>query len=467
MKKQIMYYISSWMSLRNKSTHLFIAITFMVCWSPLYSMSNLNFNSDSLSKTSSKDSLKTLDKKIHLSGIPIISANPVVGVAFGIAVNGAFCIGGDVSTTRFSAITIVPTYTTKKQATVVLRNYLYLKNDEYIVTGDLLWKKFPNYNNGLGAETPEYWANEVTPIGIKFSQVLQKRLIKNFYSGIGFNLVINYDIQDGGSSAIKSYLNSESEKDANTVWENINTTIPYVLKDEAQKQNFMAEWNVMSTDSLQQKYFNSPYSIYKTAYGNKLNALGLNIGATYDSRDNLNTPKKGLYASAKYEYYFKGLVNEQQFSILSTDLRFYKTIINEKNILAFWNYNAFAFQDVPFILLPANATDPSATGTRGYKGLRYRGFNYISAEVEYRRHIWKAIGLVGFINAHSVSENSTYLKYQNKPTNWDNKFKHLNLAYGIGTRIQLNKVSRATLNFDYAWDVKGNGNFYMAMNAVF
>lgn len=442
----------------------FTLVSLSIKSNEVYFQKWINYSANIVPDSSNSSSLT---KKVYVSGIPIISANPVVGVAFGLALNGVFCIGGNTKTTRYSSVTFVPTYTTKKQATVVLRNFLYLKNDEYIVTGDLLWKKFPNYNNGLGAETPEYWANEVTPIGFKFSQVIQKRLFKNFYSGLGFNLAINYDIKDGGSSAIRSYLNEASTTEAGTVWENINNAIPYVLKDETQKQNFMADWKVMSTDSLQLKYFNSPYSVYKTAYGNTLYALGLNVGATYDSRDNLNTPQKGIYASAKYEYYAKGLVNQQQFSILSTDLRIYKAIVNEKNILAFWNYNAFAFQDVPFILLPANASDPSSTGTRGYKGLRYRGFNYISAELEYRRHIWKALGLVGFVNAHTVSENSTYLYYENKPVNWDNKFKHLNLAYGLGTRILLNKLSRATLNFDYAWDVKGNGNFYMAMNAVF
>jgi hypothetical protein len=406
-------------------------------------------------------------KKFYISGIPILSSNPVVGVAFGLALNGVFCIGGNTNTTRFSSVTFIPTYTTKKQATVVLRNYLYLMDDKYIITGDLLWKKFPSYNNGLGASTPDAWANEVTPIGVKFSQAILKRMVTNFYAGVGFNLHLNYDIRDGGSNSIREYLSNQTNTEANQVWESIDKEIPYVLKDESRKQSFISDWQNMPIDSLQLTYFNSPFSLYKTGYGNQLNCLGFNIGATYDSRDNLNTPGKGIYASVKYELFAKGLVNEQQFSILSTDIRFYKVIGNQRNVLAFWNYNSFGFNNVPFILLPANATDPSATSARGYKGLRYRGFNYLSAELEYRRHLWKPLGMVIFTNAHSVSENSIYLKNQNLPANWDGKIKHINLAYGLGARIQLNKTSRATLNFDYAWDVKGNGNFYMAMNAVF
>ncbi|MNE44773.1 hypothetical protein D3C80_1390180 [compost metagenome] len=146
-----------------------------------------------------------------------------------------------------------------------------------------------------------------------------------------------------------------------------------------------------------------------------------------------------------------------------------------KNVIGVRSYMVFMAGNGPYINMPANNTDPNSTGTRGIPGFRYRGDNYVSAEVEYRRHIWKFINGVVFVNAHSLSEKKEYLMAMGEPLKYDGKFRFVNPGYGLGLRFILSEKSRTTLSFDYAWNKYSfttskdskRGEFYMSMNAAF
>jgi hypothetical protein len=415
-------------------------------------------------------------KKVYLSVIPVISSNPVVGVAYGGVANAAFVIGGNYATTRFSVITLSGVYTTNDQSTLAIKNFLYFKDEEWILQGSLNWRIFPMFTWGVGGNTPDSWASQLENNGVSIDQMLLKKIGDNWFIGGGLNINYVYEQADNNAIGAVNYIDENRNENPTQFWNTIQQKLPYVIKENQIPSQFNADWNSQTSAYIQETYFKTPFQLYPYGTGSSVFTNGLKIGVTHDSRDNINTPRKGTYFNFNYNLYLKNLGNDENFGVGKIDFRKYWMIQSYKDVIAVRSYMVFMAGNGPYINMPANNTDPNSTGTRGIPGFRYRGDNYVSAEVEYRKHIWKFINGVAFLNAHSVSEKEAYLKAMGEPLKYDGKFRYLNPGYGLGLRLILSEKSRTTFSFDYAWNKDSfgssnqdnkRGEFYMGMNAAF
>lgn len=426
-------------------------------------------------KKAEKKDKPVKQKKLYISAIPVISSNPVVGVAYGGVVNGAFVIGGDYKTTRFSAITLSGVYTTNEQSTLAIKNFLYFKNENWILQGSLNWRIFPMFTWGVGSDTPDKWASQLENNGFSIDQMLLKKVGDNWFFGGGINLNYVYEQSDNNVQHAVDYIGNNRNQDAVQFWNSIDQALPFVIKDSQIPGSFVSDWGSQSSEAIQAKYFKTPFQLYPYGTGKSVFTNGLKVGVTHDSRDNINTPRKGAYFNFNYNLYIKDFGNEENFGVGKVDYRQYFMLGSYKNVIGVRSYLVFMAGNGPYINMPANNTDPNSTGTRGIPGFRYRGDNYVSAEVEYRRHIWKFINGVVFVNAHSLSEKKEYLLAMGEPLKYDGKFRFVNPGYGLGLRFILSEKSRTTLSFDYAWNKYSfttskdskRGEFYMSMNAAF
>lgn len=426
-------------------------------------------------KPPKKKQQSTKPKTFYLSGIPVLSSNPVVGVAIGAVGNGAFVIGGDYTTTKFSALTASTVYTTNEQATFAINNFLFFRNNSWILQGTFNYRIFPMFTWGVGANTPEAWASQLENNGFLLDQMLLKSIGSNWYVGGGININYVYGQTDNNIQNTIDFIDDNRSEEPEQFWNTIDQTLPYVIKDKTYPSGFAGDWAAESSDFIQKNYFRTPFQLYPYGTGEKLFVFGLKMGLTHDSRDNINSPRKGTYFNFNYNLYLENLGNEKNFGTAKFDFRKYWMIKSYKDVIAVRSYMVFMTGNGPYINMPANNTDPNSTGTRGIPGFRYRGDNYLSAEVEYRRHIWKFLSGVAFVNAHTLSEKAEYLEAMGEPLKYDGKFRHVNPGYGVGLNVILDKTSRMSISFAYAMNKytfsesrnSKPGEFYMAMNAAF
>jgi len=415
-------------------------------------------------------------KSLYISGIPVISSNPVVGTAFGGVLSGAFVLGGDFSTTKFSAVTSSVVYTTNQQTTFAIKNFIYLPNNEWVIQGTFNWRVFPMFTWGVGGNTPDRWASKLENNGFLFDQSIERKIGSNWYIGTGININYIYEQGDENVDNTVNFISANRDRNPQALWSDIDQTLPFVIKDETYPSAFADDWDSESAEYLQRTYFRTPFQLYPYGTGDDLFVAGLKLTVTHDSRDNINTPRSGTFFNFQNNLFFKFLGNDQNFSVTKLDFRKYWSINSYKDVVAFRTYGVVLAGDGPYVNMPANNTDPNSTGTRGVPGFRYRGKQYIASEVEYRKHLWRFLSGVAFVNAHSVTELEQYLEAMGEPLSYDGKFRYINPGYGLGLRVLLNKQSRMSISFDYAWNKNSfvntdrnnsRGEFYMGMNAAF
>lgn len=132
-----------------------------------------------------------------------------------------------------------------------------------------------------------------------------------------------------------------------------------------------------------------------------------------------------------------------------------------RHMIGFWTYGWFVTSgDVPYLDLPAVGWDQFGRSGRAYTQGRFRGEDLWYGETEYRFPLQKeneTFGGVVFINATSASSRLNDIDL----------FQYVDLAYGAGLRIMINKKSRTNLNLDFAWGKYGAQGFYLGLNEVF
>ncbi|HLO80284.1 MAG TPA: hypothetical protein VK166_04980 [Chitinophagaceae bacterium] len=437
------------------------------------------FKSDARKARDSIKAAQKKPKKVYLVGIPSISSSPVTGFSVGVALSAAFVMGGDPKTTRFSSVNVVGAVTAKKQQAISLSNHLYFKDEEWILHGSLNWRIFPMFTWGIGGGTPDNWGGQLENDGLTLDQMLMKKIGNKWYFGGGLNMDWIYKQNDENQGKTVDYItDNRSNTSAEEFWNGINDELPFVIKSDEIPPQFNDDWvSNKSAEYIQQTYFQTPFQIYPYGTAGSIFYLGLTAAITHDTRDNINSTRSGSYFNFNYSFFPKGLSSGggENWALARLDMRKFWRLRSDKNILAAKLYVGLVTGKVPYTAVPANATD-EGTATRGYTSFRYRGDNYLSGEVEYRRHIWKFLAGQVFLNAHTISEEKDYLAAMHLPLSDDGKFRYLNPGYGLGLNIILNQKSRSTFRIDYAWnkfsftskhDEGKQGVFYMGLNTAF
>jgi len=403
---------------------------------------SLNIKAQNAKDTVSYDKGLSINN-LKLVPIPIIAANPTVGILYGLAFSST-AILGDPSNTRMSTSSGTVNYSTNNQFLSLIKSTIYTSRDEWILMGD--WRYFdssqPTFGLGTGPKSQKLVVNDsieykdgmfTEPVAesqmmsyryLKLSEILLKQIHQHIYLGIGLHLDFHYKIED----------------------------------------------HLLSLDTIGGKkpqitshYAYSKVHDYNT---NEYMLSGLSLNAVFDSRDNSTNPYSGRYALMSLRINPLALGSDQNSSSLWLEYRDYFSVSKKRkrDLIAFWAYADLQISGYrPYMDLAAIGWDQFGRSGRAYVQGRFRGNNLIYSEVEYRKRIWGTkknpdlIGAVAFVNATTASNLDA----------GQNLFKYVNYGYGIGLRVMLIKASRINLTLDYAWGDYGAQGIFINASEVF
>jgi len=123
-------------------------------------------------------------------------------------------------------------------------------------------------------------------------------------------------------------------------------------------------------------------------YTSKTNVAGILPSITYDTRDNVFTPTKGLYLEATMAVFDEALGADGSYQ-RGTLVGMYFRPLGPKLFLGLKGQMTATFGDPPFFLEPY-------ISLRGAPAMRYQGEEVAQAEAELRWQFWKRVSVVGF-----------------------------------------------------------------------
>ena len=306
---------------------------------------------------------------------------------------------------KISTISMLNMYTQNKQFLNTLQSNIWLNNEKYNLLGDFRYYKYPNFTYGLGSKTNLEDLNNVNYTLIRIYEVIMREVSKNTFVGLGYNLDIHKNISQNNDAEI--------------------------------------------TETDLQRY----------GFNESSKSSGLTANFQYDSRLNSNNPSEGVYANVQVRANLKVLDSDSDWQSVTTDLRYFLPLTKKSgNVLAFWTYNVLTLGGIPpYFDLPSTGWDVNNSTGRGYVEGRFRGRNSLYFETEYRFNITKKrfLGGVIFTNLASFAEPIT------------NKFEKINIAYGAGLRVKLNKYAKTNLTIDYGIGQGGSKGFSFGLNESF
>jgi hypothetical protein len=342
-------------------------------------------------------------KKINFSVIPSLGYTLTTGFAVDITSNAAFYTDSKHDE-NLSAIVNDLVFDTKEQKLLYLRSEIWAKDNNYKFVGDIRTLEYPTTTYGLGSSTTNATADNIFFYYIRFYGTFYKKVIPDFYAGVGYNLDQHLDISEDG--------------------------------------------NANGTES----------DIAKYGDPRQTTSSGVNFSLLFDNRRNQLNPLGGYYANLIYRQNLTFLGSDENWQSLELDMRKYLRVSpSSNNILAFWGMAWFSSANTPYLDLPATGNDMYDNSGRGYAEGRYRGRDMLYLETEYRFGIMKN-GLLGGV---IFANGETFSGYQSTT------FQKIAPGTGAGIRIKANKHSDSNICIDYGVGVNGSHGFFVNLGEVF
>ena len=170
-----------------------------------------------------------------------------------------------------------------------------------------------------------------------------------------------------------------------------------------------------------------------------------------DSRDNIYSPSRGVFHQFRAVFHSRAFGSRYDFNDYRADLRGYYPVASE-TVVGVHLYGNLVRGYPPFYEL---ARLGGSERMRGYYEGRFRDRNYITGQLELRQMIWRRIGVVGFVGAGQVNDQTKRLSLNGfKPT------------YGFGVRYVIDLKERISVRADFAWGENSNG-IYFSINQAF
>lgn len=344
------------------------------------------------------------NKRFIFSIVPSIGYTLSTGFAASLTGNVAF-YAEPKKHENLSSINSNLSYNQHNQITFRINSNIWTKDDDFNFVGDWRLYKFPENTYGLGSLSS---LNDLTPIKydfLRFYETVLKKLKKNFYGGLGYDLDYHYNITANGTP-------SQSLNDY-------------------------------------------------TLYGKTTSSIssGVTFNLLYDNRVNSINARNGAYANIIFRPNLKLLGSDNNWQSLTIDLRKYVPITpGGKSIIAFWTLETFTLNGhAPYFDLPSTAWDTNGNTGRGYPQGRFRGTNMLYAEAAYRFDISNngLFGGVLFLNGQSFADYPVAT------------FQRVLPGYGPGLRIKFNKRSNTNLCIDYGIGVGNSHGVFVNLGEVF
>ncbi len=401
-----------------------------LCLSLLIFVGNMFAQNDSITMEETVS-----QKNLSIIPLPVIAYNPTNAWMFGVA-PGASWFMGEPSTTSISSGLGTLIYTTNKQFLFTAKTNVFWEGDSWNLLGD--WRYFitsqPTFGLGTGPQSAKVVGGGYEYDDGMFSEPLETAQMMEF-NYLRFHETVMKRYQDS-----RLFLGLGYHLD-------IHSKISDNLLD--------LENNVYTSHYLYQDTLGFSTTDYTLS--------GISLNVLYDSRDNAVNPYSGRYAYVNLRINPSFLGSDKSSSLLWLEYRDYVHFNPERprHMLGFWTYGWFVTSgDVPYLDLPAVGWDQFGRSGRAYTQGRFRGEDLWYGEMEYRVPLQKekeTFGAVAFINGTTASNRLGGIDL----------FEYLDLGYGVGLRVMINKKSRANLNLDYAWGNYGASGFYLGLNEVF
>jgi hypothetical protein len=347
---------------------------------------------------------ETVKSNIYLSVFPAIGYTLQTRLAAILAGNVAFYT--DSSNTNLSTITSSIAYTQNQQITLPVQSNIWTKNNKYNFQGDWRFYKYPQQTFGLGSNNSLQNDGDLIKYSyVRFYSVLLKNIAKKIYGGAGYYLDYHWNIDEAG------YPNGRV----------------------------------------------SDYELYETK--NRTTSSGIGLDFLYDSRTNPVNSSGGAYANILYRNSTTWMGSTSNWQSLLIDVRkYFRFPQKSNNVLGFWSYNWLILSGhPPYLDLPSTSWDTYTNTGRGYIQGRFRSFDMLYLETEYRFQLTRdgLLGGVVFANTQAFSD-------------WpSSQFNKLQPAAGAGLRVKLNKNSKTNLDIDYGFGTSASHGLFVNIGEVF
>jgi outer membrane protein assembly factor BamA len=296
-------------------------------------------------------------------------------------------------------------YTQYKQAIAFSLSNIFFDHDKWELIGDWRFYNFPTYTFGLGSTTTLLDEDPINYSQLRVYETVMRNIFKNVDVGMGYHLDYHWGISD-----------------------------------------FNAENGVPSDFQL--------YGYSKSSLSSAFSADFL-----YDSRNNANNPKDGIYFNVQFRANAEAFGSNSNWNSLIIDFRKYFRIPSYWPMsMAFWAYGWITTNGKPpYLDLPSTGWDMFNNTGRGYALGRFRGLNMVYFETEFRFAIMRngLLGGVVFANVESLSQYPS------------NSFSTLQPGIGLGLRLKLNKRTNTNSAIDYGFGTGGSRGFAFNLNEVF
>lgn len=342
-------------------------------------------------------------RKVNFSVVPSVGYTLTTGAAFDLSTNAAFYTDARHNE-NLSAYLNDFAIDTKKQKYLFSRSEIWGPDNDYKFVSDVRLQEYPTTTYGLGSGTTNQTANNIFYYYLRVYPTFYKKIEQDFYAGIGYNLDDYWGVTEEG--------------------------------------------NLNGTPSDFKKYGEPSRTI----------ASGLNFNLLYDNRRNSIYPLGGYYANLTYRQNFTVLGSDQNWESVKLDLRKYvRPSLSNNNVLAFWALAWFSSAGTPYLDLPTTGGDMYNNSGRGYAVGRFRGYDMLYLEAEYRFGI-TANGLLGgvvFANGESFTGYA------------GTTFQRIAPGTGAGIRIKANKKSNTSIGVDYGLGLDGSKGLFINLGEVF
>lgn len=184
---------------------------------------------------------------------------------------------------------------------------------------------------------------------------------------------------------------------------------------------------------------NAEHPAYWNGQDMTISSFSPGLSLTYDSRDNLTAPYKGIYVNVNQRFFIKGLNKTYHFNSTDVTANFY-TPVWKGGVLAAQLHGLFNYGgQVPWFQMAMVGGNSSM---RGYFEGRYRDKNMLDGQIELRQHIWKRHGVVMWAGAANIFPETKAIRFKKTLPNfgfgyrWEFKKRvNIRLDYGFGRHI--------------------------------
>jgi len=277
-----------------------------------------------------------------LLALPVVYYRPETKLAFGGVGIYYFRPRNSLPGTRASSIRAGVIYTTANQIIAKIEPRIFLEDEEYYVSGDVSFFKFPDKFYGIGNNTPSSAEEDYVPQILRFRAGFDYQFLPRLFGGVVFNFY-NYRI------------------------------LQYAEGGELMQ------------------------GMIPGSSGGRISGAGITL--KWDTRDNVFFASRGAYFAVTAITFQRFLGSEFAYTDYTLDLRKYFSFIPGQ-YLALQFYGGFTTGEPPFQSLQRLGGEKLM---RGYREGRFSDRNYMLLQGEYRFPLYWRFGAVVFAGVGDVS----------------------------------------------------------------